>query len=168
MGVYKKLATLNPENIPVNVISVDILWYIDNIFFQVRHPTPIGVKHPVECTPFTNFILIRQAELVWQPTQLDLISHKWKVERNDNFALLARLFEEKGSRWQLLVNLLVKDIAQSMNTEVNPIESFFLPEKKLKTKALQLEYQYNGFFFLRLRNDTLGPCFYNCPTGLKP
>jgi hypothetical protein len=25
MGVYKKLATLNPENIPVNVISVDIL-----------------------------------------------------------------------------------------------------------------------------------------------
>jgi hypothetical protein len=24
IGVYKKLATLNPENIPVNVISIDI------------------------------------------------------------------------------------------------------------------------------------------------
>jgi hypothetical protein len=24
IGVYKKLATLNPENLPVNVISIDI------------------------------------------------------------------------------------------------------------------------------------------------
>jgi hypothetical protein len=43
MEVYKKLATLKPENKPVKVISIDIQDIMNNKF-QARHPTPISVN----------------------------------------------------------------------------------------------------------------------------
>jgi hypothetical protein len=41
------LSSLNPENIPANMISIDILRCNENNFFQARQPTTVGVKHPV-------------------------------------------------------------------------------------------------------------------------
>jgi hypothetical protein len=42
-----------PENIPINVMFIDIL-NITNIFFQARRQTAIVVKHPVEAKKASN------------------------------------------------------------------------------------------------------------------
>jgi hypothetical protein len=74
------LATLTPENILINVISIDIL-DITN-FFQVRHPTPIGVKHPVE--DLTSFIRVMVVPiLAVRFSDPDLIARHRSIQQSD-------------------------------------------------------------------------------------